>query len=250
MAYCLSGLVCHGDWQALWALFAQRITDDAQNKNNRCDLANDLTQQFLILLDHFGAALNDAVHTELPATRPQCFVNEVSEFREIERRLRTAGNHPKSVWQLFGNGVVGSQAFLGIPVLQRLRNDDELKCCSQVWPFETGWHCPAGQRPLVLHAEIWPGAIGVTRGLHVVKDAAQVLSYVYWAARLDVVGHLVARFNPHVGVPVPRLQNCEGSDSRSVVHGRGSCAEPGAAADGGRDASFSEFTVSQSGRRC
>ena len=164
MAYCCR-VVCHGDWQALWVLFAQRITDDAENKNNWCDLANDLNAGVPHFVGPFWSRQNaNAVYTELPATKPQCFVNEVIEFREIEHRLKNAGNDPKSVWQLFGNGVVGSQAFLGIPVLQRLRYDDELKYCSQVWPFETGWHCPAGQRPFVLHAEIWPGAIGLYEG--------------------------------------------------------------------------------------
>jgi hypothetical protein len=46
--------------------------------------------------------------------------------------------------------------------------------------------------------------------LHAVKDAAQVLSYVYWAARLDVTGNLNARFNPHAAAPAAVVQQCEG----------------------------------------
>jgi hypothetical protein len=151
------------------------------------------------------------IYPALPATRPACFVNQVREFREIELHLKESGKTPKSVWQLFGNGVVGSQAMLGIPILHRLRNERQLRSCSKVWPFETGWECPTENRPFILHAEIWPGAITVTRGLHAVKDAAQVLSYVYWAARLDVAGGLSARFNPMARLELPSVvQKCEG----------------------------------------
>ena len=62
----------------------------------------------------------------------------------------------------------------------------------------------------MLHAEIWPGAIPVARGLHTIKDAAQVLSYVYWAARLDVTGNLSARFNPQPAALAAVVQQCEG----------------------------------------
>ena len=204
------GLASQGNWQTLWSLFAQRITDDAQNANNRCDVANDLNAAVAQFVGPFWSRpnANAAAYPALPATKPPCFGNGIVEFREIDRQLKNSGKHPKSVWQLFGNGAVGSQALLGIPVLHRLRNDDQLEPCSQVWPFESGWQCPTGQRPFVLHSEIWPGAIDVMRGLHAVKDAAQVLSYVYWAARRDVVGHIGACFNPHA--PAAVVQFCEG----------------------------------------
>lgn len=207
------GLANDGNWKALWNLFAQHITDDAQNTNNRCDVANALNAAVGQFDGPYWSRPNSnaAAYPALPATRPLCFVNGIGEFREIELQLKKHGKHPKSVWQLFGNGVVGSQAMLGIPVLHRLRNEGQLRYCSQVWPFETGWQCPTGQRPFVIHAEIWPGAIEVTPGLHAVKDASQVLSYVYWAAKLDVVGHLPARFNPVAGaLPAAVVRQCEG----------------------------------------
>lgn len=46
--------------------------------------------------------------------------------------------------------------------------------------------------------------------LHDIKDAAQVLSYVEWAARHDLNGTLAARFNPHAQVPNQLVQTCEG----------------------------------------
>ena len=201
-----------GNWHALWNMLAQQITDDAQNNNNRCDVANNLNAALATFAGPYWSRpnANAAPYPSLPATKPQCFANGVVEFREVEQRLRNSGRHPKSVWQLFGNGVVASQALLGIPVLNRLRHEEQLRGCSQVWPFETGWQCPVGQRPFVLHAEIWPGSISVVRELHTIKDAAQVLSYVYWAARLDGAGNLGARFTPQPAAPAGGVQKCEG----------------------------------------
>jgi hypothetical protein len=205
-----------GNWKTLWNLLNERITDDAENANNRCKIANDLNAAVADFPGPFWSRPNcDAMlYPALPANKPLCFENGVAEFRQIEEQLRQTGKHPKSVWQLFGNGVVASQSLLGIPVLHRLRQHERLREYSHVWPFETGWKCPVGQRPSVVHAEIWPGAIPVTRGLHAIKDAAQVLSYVYWAARLDVSGLLQGRFNPHVNphgaVPPAVVEQCEG----------------------------------------
>jgi hypothetical protein len=198
-----------GSWSTLWDLFAQRITDVAQN-NNRWDVANSLNAAIAGFTGPYWGKPSNVDAPYLSETKPSCFTNDVMEFRQIEHCLRRAGKQPKSVWQLYYNGSVGSQALLGIPVLHRLRNHETLSSCSQVWPFETGWQCPVDQQPFILHAEIWPGAIPVNGALHPVKDAAQVLSYVYWAARLDVVGNLSARFNPHTTPPSSTVQQCEG----------------------------------------
>jgi hypothetical protein len=189
----------NGSWLHLWQLLSARISDDARNQNNRCDVASDLNAATPGYSGPFWSRPNGnpAAFPSLPATKPNCFENGVVEYRPVEEYLRATGRHPKSVWQLFGNGVGGSQALLGIPVLNRLRFHSELGSCSKVWPFETGWKCPVSDGPLVVHAEIWPGAIPVDSGRHVIKDAAQMLSYVYWAAGLDLAGDLQSRFAPH-----------------------------------------------------
>ncbi len=207
------GITIDGDWRALWNLLVDRVSDDARNRNNRCDVANGLNAAVDQFVGPYWTNPNvkSGMYPALPPKKPACFETHVREFREIALHLKKTGKSPKSVWQLFGTGVVGSQSMLGIPVLHRLRNDRQLRTCSQVWPFETGWQCPSENRPFILHAEIWPGAITVKRALHAVKDAAQILSYVYWAARLDVAGALVARFNPAPAVALPLVvQKCEG----------------------------------------
>jgi hypothetical protein len=87
---------------------------------------------------------------------------------------------------------------VGIPVLERLITDADLATRSEVWPFTTGFVADPtlGRGNTVVHAEIWPGAIDVDRGLHPVKDAAQVLSLCRWAADLDACDGLGALFAP------------------------------------------------------
>lgn len=71
------------------------------------------------------------------------------EFRECEMSLKP---RPKSSFQLYGNGAVGSQSLVGIPALERLRQcfGEELA----VWPFEE----IKGAR--IVLAEVWPSLLG------------------------------------------------------------------------------------------
>jgi len=201
-------------WDELWDLLAHQIrVDNGKNDNNRWEVANAVNANNPVVGGpYWGRPARRAGLINLPITKPGCFADgSVSEFRSIEESLRIRGRRPMSVWQLLGNGSVGSQAMLGIPVLYRLRYDDQLKYHSRVWPFETeDWECPTEQRPFVLHAEIWPGAIEVIYRLHEVRDAAQVLSYVRWAATLDSAGQLAHRFTPSVPEPKEQIRTCEG----------------------------------------
>jgi len=81
------------------------------------------------------------------------------------------------IWKLYGNGSVGSQALLGIPVLTALRNDPLLATFSQVWPFETGLRTPTlghNSRALIVYAEVYPSLLPIKAIEGEVKDSAQV----------------------------------------------------------------------------
>ena len=56
------------------------------------------------------------------------------------------------------------------------------------------------RRPLIIYAEIWPGAVDVDFGLHPIRDAAQVLSLARWCARLDERSCLDAIFRQPTGL--------------------------------------------------
>jgi hypothetical protein len=102
------------------------------------------------------------------------------------------------VWQLYGNGSVGSQALVGIPVVAALCADPALRARSQVWPFTTGLtDDPTGGRAdAIVHAEIWPASITFDGSLHTVRDAAQVLGLARQLDALDGSGALGACFAP------------------------------------------------------
>jgi hypothetical protein len=112
----------------------------------------------------------------IPVRRPSL---ACAEFRLCEVALRRRGLRPHSPWKLYTTGSCGGQALTGLPRLLSLRDDPRLRKVSRIWPQETGFAMPR-TRPLVVHAEIWPTAIGFDPSLHPIRDAAQVLSAVRW----------------------------------------------------------------------
>lgn len=169
-------------WRDLWRLLRENIRDDANNSNNRFEVAGLINARL-----REGWYWGTPTPTDtLSATKGRR--GEATEFRVVEESLRTAGRRPFSVWQLFGNGSVGSQSLVGLPVCERLRADEGLGLT--VWPFETGFAAPGRATTVSVMAEIWPGAIDMDASLHQVKDAAQVRSLVQWASCLDQAGQL------------------------------------------------------------
>lgn len=198
------------EWRLLWEYLSRNITDGQNNRNNRFEMANQCNQWQATWDGPFwGRPAKKHDLTDLTTTKPPCFTNKVvKEYRAIEQRMRDRRLRPMSVWQLLGNGSVGSQSLMGLPYLQKLTTCAELLTVSQVWPFECGWTCPKPRitgSPQVLHAEIWPGAIDVDEQLHSIRDAAQMMSYVFWAAKNDVDGTLAQWFNPFDGIAEPDL---------------------------------------------
>lgn len=189
------------DWKALWKCFAGLLRDNQDghpNRNNRFEIANTLncdppSRPF------WGRPAHLPHLDRLPIRRPAGFGTgpmPILEYRLVEETLRRQRMSAKSAWQLYGNGAVGSQILMGLPCLHRLTASPELATDSRIWPFDTGWMIPAPDaRPLIVHAEIWPGAIEV-QSLHAVRDAAQMKSYVLWAARHDSQGTLARYFDP------------------------------------------------------
>src|SRR4051812_15632108 len=145
----------HGPpWRRVWEELRRLVDDDGRNRSNRFDAAAGLNARLE------APAFWGWPHASLPGTKPPA--PPLPELRANERALRARRLYPNSVWQLAGNGSVGSQALVGIPRVRSLRDDPDLAAVSAVWPFETGFAVPDAE---VVHAEIWPGVIA-TRGLH------------------------------------------------------------------------------------
>jgi hypothetical protein len=154
-------------WRAMWELLGDLIVDEADNRNNRFEVAATLNERMGVR--RFWGAPPSAAGVWLTATKPPLD----REFRAVELAYRARGLRPASSWQLLGVGSVGSQSLTAIPVLLRLRRSAEERV--RVWPFEPS----SGAVDEVLFAEVWPSEIDravVNAVEHPVADARQVIA--------------------------------------------------------------------------
>lgn len=176
---------------AVWAWLADRIIDGASNANNRFVVAAEANRR----LGGAGPFWGRPAALEVPGLSFTKAVDygalALSEFRSVERLARGA----MPVWQLLGNGSVGSQSLTGLPVVHRLA-----QAGAAVWPFDDK---PAR----VVVAEVYPSLLKrpVARdmaraGGNAVKDEAQVrlLALALW--RLGRSGGLGALWDVPEGV--------------------------------------------------
>ena len=185
-------------WAAMWRYLAANLVDKPDNLNNRATVAARMNRAMSDGPRPFwGAPRPGDAQTMLSKTKPADYLAGLPEFRETERRTQGRGKAgAKTVWQLTGNGSVGSQALTGIPAASRLRA--ELGDRATVWPFETGWKAltPADLdgRDAVL-AEVYPALLPVTpQPGESPPDRAQVRTLCEHFARLDEAGRLAPAF--------------------------------------------------------
>lgn len=199
-----AGITGAPTWWRTWCHLAGSITDAPDNANNRFDVAAALNATVSDGPGPFwGTTSERHVRPTLSRTKAPGFPHgALAERRHAELEvIRRTGLRPFSVWQLAGAGSVGSQTLMGIPIVHELHTHPSLRDRSVVWPFECGFtDDPAGGRPAaVVHAEIWPSALGrPDPALHPVKDAGQVIALAGRLAALDAAGDLVHRFAPTI----------------------------------------------------
>jgi hypothetical protein len=127
------------DWAGLWAFLAANVVDKADNTNNRFAVAAKMNR---LMTDQpwpfWGAPAKDAqrwLSTTKPAIPADFPLGQLRLTDLATQGLGKAG--AKSVWQVFGNGTVGSQTLMGVPAVKRFL--DELGDKALLWPFQTGW---------------------------------------------------------------------------------------------------------------
>ena len=175
-------------WRGLWEKLARDVQDDAANGNQRFGVAAAWNRRISGRPAPFWGCPASAASPWLSPRRPRQAV--LPEKRLCERRARA-----KSTWQLFYNGSVGSQALLGTPRLEQLRQEPKLDGAVQVWPLETGFRVPAAEASVTL-AEVYPSLLEVQPEEGEVRDAAQVRTLAAWFAELDVRGELRTLLGP------------------------------------------------------
>jgi molybdopterin molybdotransferase len=144
------------DPMALWQWFEARIVDTPK-ANNRFDLAGEINLRF----GGHGPFWANGLSREIEGLprRKANYQNPFPDRRDAEQRAKGAF----TCWQMAGAGAVGSQVFMGLPVLERLRRRFDAK----VWPFEP----LAGT---VAFVEIWPSLTLGTSPDGWIRDAWQV----------------------------------------------------------------------------
>lgn len=173
---------------AVWDWMAERIEDGPDNANNRFETAAGIN----------GIAPGAGPFWGLPHGRKLADLPPTDAWKTSRRFCRKRRCEPQGAqetWKLFGNGSVGSQALLGLPVLSRLRRLPGVT----VWPFE-----PMG--PVVL-AEVWPSLLAARvageQGAEI-RDRVQVRVLARELARLARAGRLAPLFD------VPEVAREEG----------------------------------------
>lgn len=185
-------------WAGMWRYLAQAVVDKPDNLNNRATVAARMNRTMTGGPRPFwGTPRPVDASTMLSKTKPADQLAGLPELRETERLTQGRGKAgAKPVWQLTGNGSVGSQALTGVPAAKRLR--DELGERAVVWPFETGWKALAeadlAGKDVVI-AEVYPALIPVApQPGESPPDRAQVRSLCEHWSRLDEAGKLAAAF--------------------------------------------------------
>ena len=152
----------------LWDWFADRI-EDTPSVNNRFDLAGQLNRDLGAGVGPFWANGLKRDIAGLPR-RKDSYVNLFPERRAAELRAKGAF----TCWQMAGAGAVGSQVFMGLPMLARLRHQFDVA----VWPFQV-------LEPPIAFVEIWPSLTVQGGPADMIKDAWQVAEVARQIAALD-----------------------------------------------------------------
>jgi len=189
-------------WSGLWAFLAANVVDKADNTNNRFAVANKMNRLMTGEARPFWGSPPKDVQTWLQSTKPEHGTGVPPVMRHADIAARGA----KSIWQVFGNGTVGSQALVGIPAVGRLKaaRGETFR----VWPFETGWKTLteadlAGVE--VVAAEVYPSLVKPEPLPGEIKDQAQVRTLCHHFARLDEAGKLASAFGPAKDFPADAI---------------------------------------------
>lgn len=179
------------DAPAVWEWLAARIEDAPDNRNNRFDVAAQINTRMGGGGPFWGRPAGQVFAT-LPTTKAVDYdLLELPERRAVEVKVPKA----QPVWKLYTTGSVGSQTLMGLPMIHRLAQRDDVT----VWPF-------AAPEGAVVVAEIYPSllATAVAKEDDTIKDRAQVrlLARALW--RLAQKGRLAALFD------VPEVAREEG----------------------------------------
>ncbi len=180
-------------WLGVWTYLAANVVDKADNTNNRFAAANKMNRLMTDEARPFWGSPPKDVQTWLKSTKPE----HGTDVPPVLRHTEVAARGAKSVWQIFGNGTVGSQALVGIPAVGRMKaaRGEGFR----LWPFETGFKALTEASLAgvdVVAAEVYPSLVKAEPQTGEIKDHAQVRTLCQYFAKLDEAGKIGAAFGP------------------------------------------------------
>ena len=178
---------------ALWKWLAERIKDNADNQNNRYEVAAEVNKAYC----GHGPCWGRPAGWSFPNIPEKKSARTGQEFHPPERRIADKwAKDAKTVWQLAYAGSIGSQVLVGLPALERLIHCPRIADHASVWPFQTGLRTPEAR---VVIAEVYPSLlkkdIAQRRRKDEILDCVQVRVNVEAFAYLDANGELAPLFS-------------------------------------------------------
>ncbi|MEH6404545.1 MAG: hypothetical protein V7750_14295 [Sneathiella sp.] len=154
-------------------LLSQHLTSSDTDKNNRFEVADILNRKMFDAPGPFWGHPKAMTFQNLTWSKPAFLHDGFKEWRHAEHHLKAAGHRIMNVWQLLGQGSVGSQTLTGLAALYDFSQKVEIKERISFWPFDTDW-----DRSLdgIILAEVWPSLNDYNQVDHPIKDARQVLA--------------------------------------------------------------------------
>ncbi len=182
------------------------MVSSQQDLNNRFDVAAILNSQISKEPGPFWGHPISRNFSTLTRKKPPFNHTGFSEWRLVEKRLRDRKYPIMNVWQLLGQGSVGSQTLTGLVELLKLAENPDFGDRVRYWPFETDWDaCLDG----IIFAELWP-SLGRHQEIdHPIKDARQVLASRNWLCQEQKTGRIRSVFAPPSTLTVLEKRQCE-----------------------------------------
>ncbi|MEL7033237.1 MAG: hypothetical protein AAGL97_12470 [Pseudomonadota bacterium] len=185
-------------WRAMYDHLSDKVKERDDNTNARFAIAAGLNYTISQGPHPFWGTPKRSKSTTLAMKKGNfAAAGSLPEHRKAETWIKSQFKaHPKSVWQLLGAGAVGSQAMLGIPTVDFLRQEIQ---GARIWPFETGFKTLdpddlAGVSCVL--AEVYPSTVKVTPKAGETLDESQVRTLSEHLESLDSAGRLADAFGP------------------------------------------------------
>ncbi len=184
---------------------AAHMTDTENDHNNRFEVAEFLNRKISDKAGPFWGHPKSRKFENLTWHKPLFSHKNFQEWRLCEKLLKSKSHKIMNVWQLLGQGSVGSQTLTGLARLYEFCQLEELKQTVRFWPFETNW-----DRDLsgIILAEVWPSLNNYSEIEHPIKDARQVLACLRWLKQKNDTGQIREFFKAPVSLSSQEQDQC------------------------------------------